>query len=152
MKMKKIKYSFNSILFLISSVMILISQSGCENSDPCFCDFNKKDIIVVLPADGCSGCINATLVVLNKYSDHRYLKIVAVMYSSKKELRLRIGDELFQSDNLYYRDSLNVNCKVFDSHTHPCILYPDNRSECVVIDPNSASKILIDLENYLNRY
>lgn len=149
--MKKIKCFFNSISFLISSVVLLLPQSGCENSDTCFCDFNKRDVIVVLPVDGCSGCIDATLEILDKYPNHRSLKIVVSMYRSKKELRLRIGDKLFQSDILYYRDSIDMNCEIFDGHTHPCILYPDNRSECVVVDPNSAQKTLIDLENYLNR-
>ena len=147
---------------LVSTVLILcLFFNGCTNKvitkyDPLIHDIedrglniNKYDYILLLPSEGCGGCINgAESFLINNYLQQGGKRILFVVtgHTSKKTLRNRLGDNIFNSDDviadyksIYSRPPyLEIYPKLFTLKNGEIIIESN-------IDPNSSEKIYKNL-------
>jgi hypothetical protein len=148
MKTMKTKYIFSSI-FIVSSILSF-TLSGCSNSTGCFDKYDDNNIIVIVPAIGCSGCINTTLRYLREHQNSKRLKFVITRYGNDKELRLTIGKKLYNSPNRIEQNDIPKECEwLFKDH--PVIFYNGKKDTPEVIMPANASRLLNKLDSFLEK-
>ena len=98
---------------------------------------NQDDVIVVIPGEGCGGCIsNATSFMYEKV-DEAGIKVVFTGVEDKKLLALQLGDDFLARDNVYL-DSDNLFMHQELKSIYPRILTTKNGSVDEVIDFDSS--------------
>ena len=140
------KYIFSSI-FIVSSILSF-TLSGCSNSTGCFDEYEDNNAIVIVPAIGCSGCINTTLQYLREHYKSKRLKFVVTRYRNDKELRLTIGKKLYNSPNRIKQNDAPNDCEWLYKD-HPVIFYNGKKDTPDVIMPANARSLLDKLDSFL---
>tara|TARA_A100000171_G_scaffold51766_1_gene67188 strand:+ start:2758 stop:3231 length:474 start_codon:yes stop_codon:yes gene_type:complete len=147
------KYIFFSIIIFLFS---------CEQKDPLIIEFDKaieqsmvKDAdffdapaLFVIPNGGCEGCItSAESFTMDNIDNYTNLRVVFTGTNSQKGLRLKIGDDIYNHDQVFI-DNSNLFYSPELISIYPTIVYLDNRrvQSITQLSPKNTSALSDFLE------
>lgn len=90
-------------------------------------DLKNLNAVVILPNQGCQGCITEVeSFMVNNANKELGIKYVLTKIMSRKILRQKIGDSIYLSKSVFI-DSLNIFSSVGNKNSiYPAILYLEN--------------------------
>jgi hypothetical protein len=121
--MKKIIYLSIFILNACESNNSLKIQKGLSRFIT-----NETKICVVIPREGCGGCISdATSFFVKNRIKKSTVCIIFTGVKDKKELRLKVGETFLNSGNVYI-DTLNTLMIPSEASIYPQVYYLESKS------------------------
>lgn len=114
-------------------------------------EVERQKVFLIIPNVGCPGCISSTesFMVLNSQND-RGLKFILTNFKSFKQLKLKIGSETLNSNNIFL-DHDNIMGKYNINSIYPIVVFFKNDGiyDIEFVNPENElifSKILKSLE------
>ncbi|MDY7396715.1 hypothetical protein UMM65_15815 [Aureibaculum sp. 2210JD6-5] len=133
------------IILILASALTFI---GCHSKDlhsfyseSLLTDIpNNKNYIyyVVIPHAGCPGCVTDAeeLLILNKNSNRLFF--IITNYSSKKSLRLKLGEDVMKYKNVFLDSTNKYYANFFKDNIYPISIH---------LDKNKINDILVGIPN-----
>lgn len=150
------------LIYIYISITLAFVACSSNQSDPRIRDITltmeslglkemlHSKAIIILPNAGCEGCItNTELFVKDNISGELGLTVVLTGTTSKKNIRLKLGEELLKNKNVY----LDLNSHFYQKGMvglYPVILYTRN-NEIFRLEEQSPStpNALDSLQSFL---
>lgn len=150
---------------IVKLTLILFLLVGCKENkfeiyDPLIkeikqnkVDLGQYDVIMLVPSEGCGGCINgAESFLVNSYDKASKKKMLFVVtgHSSKKTLRIRLGEKVLNNPDII-ADYKHLFDKPPFMGDYPKVMYLENGNIVDVkdVDPGSSEEIYAGLEKML---
>ena len=97
----------------------------------------QDDVVVVIPGEGCGGCISDATMFMYEKVDEAGIKVVFTGVADKKLLALQLGDEFLAKENVFLDDD-NLFMREDLKSIYPRILTTKNGEVDEVIDFDSS--------------
>ena len=149
------------ILTPILLIILIVFTSACEKKSRSVSDiefamkisgkesYSQKEVILIVPNAGCEGCVTeAENFIMNYISTELNWQVVFTQISSKKTLKLKLGEDIYHHENVYI-DSSNHFYQNSLISLFPTVVYTSNGEikEVVQQSPENPNT-LADLERF----
>lgn len=129
--LQKLNKLFNSILFLVATILFSCSSKESEFEDSLLLVSNKLinyEYIIIIPNEGCGTCISNTTTYVKENFDEITPKTAIIFTDIKdyKALNLNVSSKILRNENVFI-DSTNILKSVEISSIYPQIVIIENK-------------------------